>query len=195
MKFLIIFFFAAVAGLAETPDEWFDSFYARSERLMRKRIEYIEANLPGDTTYRKLSEESLDGQMPLLRYLLKYYLAKDPGMLIWDKYGPFLQVLPCNCGKEGSIDSVEFRVLFPSYSKASSAWDEIDYQLRDKYEKLRQSMSLTEKERQEDEAELAALKERFLRLNRANQAPVPTPVPVTPAACAPVAPGTGAAHL
>ena len=57
-----------------------------------------------------------------------------------------------------------------------------------------ESMSQNEKERLADEAEIAALKERFLRLGRRNQAPAPTPVSVMPAACVPVEPTTGASH-
>lgn len=111
-----------------------------------------------------------------MRYLLKYYLVHDPAKLTWkDGRGPFLQVLPCNCGREGSIDTDEFRQLFPAYSKASSAWEELDWKQKQTYDALQVSRPRDEEERKADDAEMADLKARFLRLKEANQSSQPTP--------------------
>lgn len=164
MKRLALFLLATLCAAGETPEDWFAAYYAHEEKDTQRRIAYVEAHLPGDTTYRKLCEQSLSGQMPLFRYLLRYYLMNDPDRLVWDEHGPFLQVMPCNCGAENSVDSETFRALFPAYSKASCAWDEIDPELRRRYADLWIEMSKDGKLRQTNETEMAELKARFEKL-------------------------------
>ena len=191
-----------MCAIAETPEEWFDDYAAHIEKIEQRQIAFVESRLHGDTTYRKLTEQSHSGQMPMLRYLLRYYLMKDPDQLVWDRYGPFMQVMPCECGEEGSIDSAAFRVLFPPYARASSAWDDIDSKLQQKYSNLKFTMYKDKDLTEAEVAELSDLRVRFERLKaafkkrkEANQALLPTSMSVTIPADAGLAPAILAADL
>jgi len=194
MKTILFLILSAVCAFAESPDSWYAAYSARERRGIEARVKYVEAQLPDDTQYRKLSELVISGQFPMERYLLKYYLAHNPDRLIWDQHGPFLQVYPCNCGKENSIDSDEFRRLFPAFSLSSSSWDELDLSVQRRYTAIVKSIPESAQEREEAHKELLDLKERFEKLKSANKSVDVTPTAVTPAAYAPGAPSAGVHH-
>jgi len=191
--YLVVFMcLASCLVAAEPPSRWLLEYFTIERAFDQERDDYLLSKHPEWKDRLQMLGEVTRADEDLKAYLFVYHLQHDPQTLTWDNGDWELCVTVCNCGKEGSVPTAEFRKLFEVRCAAMQRLEE-KYGIRVYEEIGAETRHIPKYARGVPYDRVAHLRARFEAIvNSPNQQPLQTPTSGTPAAGAPGVPPSSA---